>query len=126
MVRKQILESRAFSRGTLLGKIKEVRNNYKLVLTLTYHPSIKNFQNVLNEVHILLTPNKEHHKDFRDKPPMIGGHVSKQSSLNAKIKCEPSSDSKSEPCCRSRCHTRNYKLFKTKIKVKHLTLEKRF
>ena len=80
-----------------------MRNNDRLILTLTYHPSIKNFQNVLNEVHILLTPNKEHHKDFRDKPPMIGGHVSKQSSLNAKIKCEPSSDSKSEPCCRSRC-----------------------
>ena len=80
-----------------------MRNNDRLILTLTYHRSIKNFQNILNEVHILLTPNKEHHKDFRDKPPMIGGCVSKQRSLNAKIKCEPSSDSKSEPCCRSRC-----------------------
>ena len=52
--------------------------------------------------------------------------MSQQRSFNAKIKCEPSSDGKSEPCCRSRCQTRNYKLLKTKIKVKHLTLEKRF
>ena len=64
--------------------------DHVLVLTLTYHPFIKNFQNVLNEAHILLTPNKDHRKDFRDKPPMIGGHVSKQRTLSAKIKCEPS------------------------------------
>ena len=90
-------------RDTLLDKVKEVRNNDRLVLTLTYHLSIKNFQNVLNEAHILLTSNKEHRKDFTDKPPMIGSHVSKQRSLSAKIKCEPSSDNKSAPCCRSRC-----------------------
>ena len=57
VVRKQILKARAFLRGTLLDKVKEVRNNDGLVLTLTYHPSIKNFQNILNEAHILLTPN---------------------------------------------------------------------
>ena len=35
---------------------------------------------------------------------MIGGRVSKQRPFSAKIKCEPSSDNKSVPCCRSRCH----------------------
>ena len=35
VVRKQILKARVFSRDTLLEKIKEVRNNDKLVLTLT-------------------------------------------------------------------------------------------
>ena len=73
VVRKQILKARAFSRDTLLDKTKKVRNSDRLVLTLTYHPSIKNFQNVFNEAHILLTPNKEHRKVFGDKPPMIGG-----------------------------------------------------
>ena len=34
---------------------------------------------------------------------MTGGRASKQRSFSAKIKCEPSSDSKSVPCCRSRC-----------------------
>ena len=106
MVRKQILKARAFSRDTLLDKTKEVRNSDRLVLTLTYHPSIKNFQNVLNEAHILLTPNKEHRKVFGDKPPMIGWRKPrslKDNLVSAKVKCEPSSDNKSAPCCRSRC-----------------------
>ena len=95
MVRKQILKTRAYSRDTLLDKVKEVKNNDRLILTLAYHPSIKSFQNVLNEALILSTPNKKHRKVFRDKPPMIGW--SKPKSLKdklvgAKIKCEPSSD----------------------------------
>ena len=105
MVRKQILKARPFSRDTLLDKVKEVRNNDRPVLTLTYHPSIKNFENVLNEAHILLTPNKEHRKVFGDKPPMIGWRKPKSLKdhlVSAKIKCEPSSGNKSAPCCRSR------------------------
>ena len=105
MVRKQILKARAFSRDTLLEKVKEVRNNDRFVLTLTYHPSIKNFQNVLNEAHILLTPKKEHRKVFGDKPPMIGWRKPKSLKdhlVSAKIKCEPSSGNKIAPCCRSR------------------------
>ena len=58
VVRIQTLKARAFSRDTLLDKVNKVRNNDRLVLTLTYHPFIKNFWNVLNEAHILLTPNK--------------------------------------------------------------------
>ena len=106
VVRRQILKARAFSRDTLLDKTEEVRNSDRLVLTLTYHPSIKNFQNVLNEAHILLTPNKEHRKVFGDKPPMIGWRKPKSLKdhlASAKVKCEPSSDNKSAPCCRSRC-----------------------
>ena len=106
VVRKQILKARAFSRDTLLDKVKEMRNNNILVLTLTYHPSIKNFQNVFNEAHVLLTPNKEHRKVFGDKPPMIGWRklISlKDNLVSAKVKREPSSDNKSAPCCRSRC-----------------------
>ena len=33
---------------------------------------------------------------------MTGDHVSKQRSFSAQIKCEPSSDNKSTPCCKSR------------------------
>ena len=84
MVRNEILEAVVLSRDTLLDKAKEARNNDTLVLTLTYHPTIKNFQNVLNEVHTLLTPNNEHRKVFGDK-------------------YEPSSGNKSAPCYSSRC-----------------------
>ena len=106
MVRKQILKARAFSTDTLLDRTKEVKNSNRLVHTLTYHPSIKNFQNVLNEAHILLTPKKEHRKVFGDKPPMIGWRKPrslKDHLVSFKVKCEPSLDDKSAPCCRSRC-----------------------
>ena len=102
---KQILKARAFSRNTFLDKFKEVRNNDRVVLTLTYRPFIRNFQNVLNKAHILLTFNKEHRKVFGDKPPMIGWRKSnllKDHLVSAKIKCESSSDNKNAPCCRPR------------------------
>ena len=70
MVRKQILKARVLSRYALLGKTKEMRNNDRLVLTLTYHPSFKNFQNRLNKAHILLTLNTVIF--FGDKPLLIG------------------------------------------------------
>ena len=106
MVRNQILKAMAFSRDTLSDKVKEVRNNDRFVLTFTNHPSITNFQNVLNETCILLTSNKEHCKVFGDKPSMIGWRKSKllkDHLITAKIKCESSSCNKSAPCCRSRC-----------------------
>ena len=40
------------------------------VLNLTYHPLIRDFQKVLNETQILLTPNEEHKTVFAEKPPM--------------------------------------------------------
>ena len=58
MVRKEILKATVLSRDTLLERVKELKNNDRLVLTLNCHPSIKNFQNVLNEAHILLKPKK--------------------------------------------------------------------
>ena len=58
VVRKQVLKAKDFSRDILLDRVKEVKNYDRLVLTLTYHPSIKNFQSVLNEVHIHLIPNE--------------------------------------------------------------------
>ena len=133
MVRKQILKARALSRDSLLDKVKEVKNYDRLVLTLTYHPSIKSFQNVLNEAHILLTPNKEHRKVFGDKPPMIGWRKPKSLKdhlVSAKIECEPSSDNKSALFVgldvKFVLLLRKLKLSKTRIKMKHLTLERDF
>ena len=90
----------------MLDKVKEVRNNDRLALTFTFYPSIKNFQNVLDEAHILLAPNKKHRKVFGDKRPMTGWRKPKSLKdhlVSAKIKCESSSDNKRAPYCRSRC-----------------------
>ena len=57
VVKKPILKARAFSRDTLLDKNKEDKNNDRFILFHTY---------------MLLTPNKEHSKVFRDNIPMIG------------------------------------------------------
>ena len=46
--------------------------NLRLVLTLTYHPLLRDLQKVLNEAQILLTSKKEHKTIFGEKPPMIG------------------------------------------------------
>ena len=43
-----------------------------LVLNLTYNPLLRDFQKVLNEEKILLTPNEEHKTVFGEKYPMIG------------------------------------------------------
>ena len=106
VVRKQVLKVRAVSTDFLLDKVKEVKNNDRPVLTLTFHPSLKNFQKVLNEAHIILTPNKEHRKVFGDTAPMIGWRKPKSLKdilVSAKIKTEASLISKSAPCCRPRC-----------------------
>ena len=117
----------------MLDRVKEARNNDRLAVTLTYHPSIKNFQSVLNEAHILLTPNKEHRKVFGDKTPAIGWRKPKSVTDHldsAKIKCEPSSDNKSAPCCRSRCQMCPFieenKSFQSKDKSETFDVEKRF
>ena len=43
-----------------------------MVLSLTYHTLLRDFQKVLNEAQILLTQNEEHKTVLREKPPMIG------------------------------------------------------
>ena len=37
VVRNQILKVMAFSRDTLLGRVKELKNDVRRTLTLTYH-----------------------------------------------------------------------------------------
>ena len=92
--------------GNKAKRLSSVNHTTKTIHHYHHHPSIKNFQKVLNEAQILLTPNKEHCKVFGDKPPMIGWRKPKSLKdylVSAKIKCEPSSNNKSAPCCRSRC-----------------------
>ena len=64
MVRKQISRVREHSRGRLLKKVKSESNQNKLIFNSTYHPVFQNVRNILQELHILLTPDKEHRKVF--------------------------------------------------------------
>ena len=68
MVRSQILKARKFSRKELLEKEQPKNNNNKVVLNVTYHPSFSNLKHTLRDIHLLLTPDKEHEKVFSTVP----------------------------------------------------------
>ena len=69
MVRSQILKAKKYRRSDLLNKEKrEVDQNNKLFLNITYHPSFSHLKQTLNDIHILLTPDKEHQKVLENVP----------------------------------------------------------
>ena len=83
----------------------------RLVLNLTYHPLLKDFQKVLNEAQILLTPNEEHKTVFGEKPPMIGwrkARTLKVYLVRAKINNNDTKESKSTRCNSKRCQVCQY------------------
>ena len=68
MVRKQVLRAREHSRESLLEKVKSESDQNKLIFNITYYPVFPNERNILQELHLLLTPAKEHKKVFQDIP----------------------------------------------------------
>ena len=68
IVRKQVSRAHEHSRESLLEKVKLESNQKKLTLNITYYPIFQNIRNILQELHILLTPDHEHKKVFQDIP----------------------------------------------------------
>ena len=64
MIRKQILSAREHSRNDLLEKEKQQMPERKLTINITYYPAFRNVRSIMHELHILLTPNKEHKEDI--------------------------------------------------------------
>ena len=63
---KQILKARKFSRAELFNTQREKQNEDKLVLNITYHPSLAQLKFIMTRIHLLLTPDNKHNKVFRD------------------------------------------------------------
>ena len=83
----------------------------RLVLDLTHHPLLRDFQKVLNEAQILLTPNEEHKTVFGEKSPMIGwrkARTFKDYLVKAKITNRDTLESKSARCNGKRCQVCRY------------------
>ena len=59
MVRQQILRARKFGRNELLNKEKNSPSENKLVLNITYHPAYSRVKEVLTNIPVLLTHNKD-------------------------------------------------------------------
>ena len=56
IVRKQVLRVREHSRKSLFEKVKSESDQKKLAFNITYYPVFQNVRNILQELHILLTP----------------------------------------------------------------------
>ena len=68
MVKKQVLRAREYSGENLLEKVKSESDQNKLTFDINYYPVFQNLRNILQELHILLTPDKEHKKVLQDIP----------------------------------------------------------
>ena len=68
MIRKQILRAREHSRKDLLEREKAKTSEPRLTFNITYYPVFQNIRNILQEIHLLLAPDKEHKKVFLNVP----------------------------------------------------------
>ena len=68
MIRKQILRVREHSRKDLLEREKAKTSEPRLTFNITYYPVFQNIRNILQELHLLLAPDKEHKKVSPDVP----------------------------------------------------------
>ena len=68
MVRTQILKARGESRDSLLERGNTKTSESKLTFNITYYPVFQNIRSILEEVQILLAPDKEHKNVFPEVP----------------------------------------------------------
>ena len=64
MTLKQILRAQEHSRNDLLEREKSQMPEQKLTLNITYFPAFQNVRGIMEELHILPTPNKENKTIF--------------------------------------------------------------
>ena len=64
MVRTQILKRRGESRDTLLERANSRTSESKLTFNITHYPAFQNVRSTVEELQILLAPDKEYKKVF--------------------------------------------------------------
>ena len=70
LVKEQLLKARKFSRSEDLNKQKRVGSKKMFVFNMICHPVFSKLKNILPEIHLLQTPDREHGKVF-EKIPII-------------------------------------------------------
>ena len=76
----------------------------KLVFNITYHPAFANIKDILNRIHLLLTPDKDHQNVF-PHVPVVGfkrGKSLQDHLVRAKVS-PPECEGLSKPCGKKRC-----------------------
>ena len=74
MVRRQILRARGQSRDSLLEQGNTRTSESKLTFNITDCPAFQNVRSILEELQILLEPDKEHKKVFPEAPIVAFGN----------------------------------------------------
>ena len=74
-------------------------NKSRIAFNITYHPVFSKLKNVLSEIHLLLTPDREHGKVF-EKVPIIGFRRAK-SLKDILVRAKVAPLEKKKGCCRS-------------------------
>ena len=64
LVRGKTLKARKYLRSEVLNKQKREGNKNRFVFNITYHPVFSKLIIILSEIHVLLTPDREHRKAF--------------------------------------------------------------
>ena len=104
MVRTQILKSRGESRNSLLERGNTRTCESKLTFNIAYYPAFQNVRSLLQELQILLAPDKENKKIFPEVP--IVGFRNGKSLKGYLVKAVlPKMDNAggSEPCRKNTC-----------------------
>ena len=125
MVRKHILWAREHYRESLLKNVKSESDQNTLTFNITYYPVFQNSRNILQELHILWTPDKEHKAVFQDilvlvfcNGKSLKDHSVREKYPNVKITDRP------ESCGKENCQVLTLyviqTLFLPKLVVKHL------
>ena len=68
MIRNHVLRAREHSRNDLLEREKPRMSAQKVTISITYYSAFQNVRTIMEELHILLTPNKEHKNVFPNVP----------------------------------------------------------
>ena len=76
VVRQEILKARKIPRNELLEKERNHPEENKLTFNITYYPAFQNTKTILEELQILLAPDKVHQKVFPNVP-IVGFHNGK-------------------------------------------------
>ena len=96
--KKADIQRQGLFRNDLLEKEKQQMSERKLTFNITYYPVFRNVRSIMQELHILLTPNKEHKKvspdvpvvGFRDGKNLMDHLVrAKLPKLDERGRCEP-------------------------------------
>ena len=92
-------QGRKILRSEVLNKRKSVENNNRFVFNITYHPVLSKLKNVLSEIRLLLTLDREHGKVF-ERIPIVGFRRAK-SLKDIRVRAKVAPLDKKKGSCRS-------------------------